>query len=128
MTLYFLAALPTLKRSAYSLAPASRRTRVTVIGDQILRSVGGYVSGAFVIATCAGISSFIFLEFVGLGEYAVALALVVAILDFIPLIGATLGAILVSVIGFANSVGIGVACIIFFVIYQQVENYVSTRG
>lgn len=124
MTLYFLAALPTIKRAAYSLAPASRRTRVTMIGDQILRSVGGYVSGAFVIASCAGVSSFIFLEIVGLGRYAVALALVVALLDFIPLIGATLGAILVSVIGVANSLGIGIACVIFFLVYQQVENYV----
>ena len=48
----------------------------------------------------------------------------VAILDFIPLIGATMGAVLVSIIGFANSLGIGIACVIFFVIYQQVENYV----
>ena len=47
LTLYFLAALPeTQARSAYSLAPASRRMRVTVLGDEILRQVGGYVAGA----------------------------------------------------------------------------------
>jgi predicted PurR-regulated permease PerM len=124
LTLYFLAALPTIKRATYSLAPASRRGRVTALGDEILRSVGGYVSGVFVVATCAGVSSFIFLEVVGLGQYAVALALVVAILDFIPLIGATLGAIVVTLIGLATSIPIGIVCIIFFVIYQQVENYV----
>lgn len=124
LTLYLLAALPKLKKSAYMLAPASRRTRVTYLGDEILRQVGGYVSGAFVIATCAGVSSFIFLEVVGLAKYAVALALVVAILDFIPLIGATIGAGIVVLIGFANSVGIGIACIIFYVAYQQIENYV----
>jgi predicted PurR-regulated permease PerM len=124
LTLYFLGALPNLKRAAYSLAPASRRERVASLGDQILRSVGGYVSGAFVIAMCAGVSSFIFLEVVGLGQYAVALALVVAILDFIPLIGATLGATVVTLIGFATSLPIGIICIVFFVIYQQVENYV----
>jgi predicted PurR-regulated permease PerM len=124
LTLYFLAALPTIKRAAYSLAPASRRERVAFLGDQILRSVGGYVSGVFVVATCAGISSFIFLEIVGLGQYAVALALVVALLDFIPLIGATLGATVVTVIGLATSVPIAIACVIFFVAYQQVENYI----
>jgi predicted PurR-regulated permease PerM len=124
LTLYFLSALPNIKRSVYSLFPASRRDRVSSLGDEILRRVGGYVAGAFVVSTCAGVSSFIFLEIVGLGEYAVALALVVAILDFIPLIGATIGATIVCAIGLATSVGVGVACIIFYIVYQQFENYV----
>lgn len=124
LTLYFLSALPTIKRSCYELAPASRRTRVSNLGDQILRQVGGYVSGAFIVAVCAGVSSFIFLEIVGLGQYALALALVVAILDFIPLIGATIGAVVVTLIGFATSPTIGVICLVFFLTYQQVENYV----
>jgi predicted PurR-regulated permease PerM len=128
LTLYFLGALPTIKRACYSLAPESRRTRVTYLGDEILRRVGGYVSGAFVVALCAGFSSFVFLEIVGLGKYAVALALVVAILDFIPLIGATLGAIVVSVIGFATSLGIGIACVIFFIVYQSSRTTSSTHG
>jgi predicted PurR-regulated permease PerM len=124
LTLYFLSALPQIKRSCYSLAPASRRARVTSLGDEILRRVGGYVAGAFVVALCAGVTSFVFLEIVGLGEYAVALALVVAILDFIPLIGATIGAVIVSAIGLATSPTVGVSCIIFYIVYQQVENYV----
>ena len=60
---------------------------------------------------------------VGLGQYAVALALVVAILDVIPMIGATLGAVIVSAIGFATDLKIGIACVIFYIVYQQVENY-----
>lgn len=124
LTLYFLSALPKIKQAGYSLAPASRRARVASLGDEILRRVGGYVAGAFFVALTAGITSFIFLEIVGLGQYALALALVVAILDFIPLIGATIGAALVTVIGLATDVKIGIACLIFYVIYQQVENYV----
>lgn len=123
LTLYFLAALPEIKRACFSLAPASRRTRVTYLGDEMLRRVGGYVAGAFVVALTAGITSFIFLEVVGLSEYALALALVVAILDFIPLIGATIGAAVVTLIGFAESLSVGIACAVFYVIYQQVENY-----
>ena len=98
LTLYFLASLQTTKHALYRLAPASRRDRVSKLGDQILRSVGGYVSGAFVVAMCAGISSLVFLFVVGLGEYAVALAFVVALLDVIPMIGATIGAVIVSAI------------------------------
>ena len=96
LTLYFLSSLATTKTALYRLAPASRRDRVTRLGDRILRSVGGYVSGAFVVAMCAGISSLVFLFAVGLGEYAVALAFVVALLDVIPMIGATIGAVIVT--------------------------------
>lgn len=124
LTLYFLVGLPSIKKSAYSLAPASRRDRVAELGDQILRGIGGYVSGAFVVAMCAGISTLIFLFIVGLGEYAVALAAVVALLDVIPLIGATLGAVIVCAIGFATDPKTGLICIVFYVLYQQLENYV----
>ena len=123
LTLYFLAGLETTKNALYRLAPASRRDRVSKLGDRVIESVGGYVSGAFIVALCAGISSLIFLFFVGLGQYAVALAFVVALLDVIPMIGATLGAIIVSAIGFAEDPRIGLACVIFYVIYQQLENY-----
>lgn len=124
LTLYFLASLETTKDALYRLAPASRRDRVSRLGNRVVRSVGGYVSGAFIVALCAGISSLIFLFVVGLGEYAVALAFVVALLDVIPMIGATLGAVIVTAIGFAENWKIGLACAIFYIIYQQVENYV----
>ncbi|WP_243060862.1 AI-2E family transporter [Nocardioides sp. SR21] len=124
LTLYFLSSLETTKSGLYRLAPASRRDRVSKLGNRIVRSVGGYVSGAFVVAMCAGISSLIFLFIAGLGEYAVALAFVVALLDVIPMIGATIGAVIVTAIAFATDWKIGVACVIFYVIYQQVENYV----
>ena len=124
LTLYFLSSLTTTKHAFYQLAPASRRDRVSRLGDRILESVGRYVSGAFVVAMCAGLSSLVFLFAVGLGEYAVALAFVVAILDVIPMIGATIGAIVVCAIAFAEDPKMGIACVIFYVIYQQVENYV----
>lgn len=124
LMLYFLASLHTIKRAAYRLAPASKRDRVANLGDRIIGNVGAYVSGAFIVGLCAGLSSLIFLMIVGLGEYAVALAAVVALLDVIPMIGATIGAVIVTAIGFATDPKIGFACLIFYVIYQQVENYV----
>jgi predicted PurR-regulated permease PerM len=124
LTLYFLASFAHTKRKLYELAPASKRARVHELGDRIVESIGGYVAGAFVVAMCAGISSLVFLLIVGLAEYAVALAAVVALLDVIPMIGATLGAIVVSAIGMATDVKIGIACVIFYIVYQQFENYV----
>ncbi|MEP9361476.1 AI-2E family transporter [Nocardioides sp. CN2-186] len=124
LTLYFLASLQTTKSALYQLAPASRRDRVSRLGDRVVRSVGGYVSGAFIVAMCAGISSLVFLFVVGLGQYAVALAFVVALLDVIPMIGATIGAVIVTAIAFAEDWRIGLACAVFYIVYQQVENYV----
>jgi predicted PurR-regulated permease PerM len=124
LMLYFLASLPSIKRFGYRLAPASRRPRVTILGDQILNNVGGYVSGAFIVALCAGLSTLVFLFVVGMGEYAVALAVVVALLDVIPMIGATLGALVVVAIAFATDPRTGLIALIFFVAYQQFENYV----
>ena len=124
LMLYFLGSLQQTKEALYRLAPASRRDRVAQLSDQILRNVGSYVSGAFIVALCAGLSSLVFLFIVGLGEYAVALSFTVALLDVIPMIGATIGAVIVSAIGFATDPKIGLACVIFYVIYQQLENYV----
>ncbi|MCD4526226.1 AI-2E family transporter [Nocardioides sp. cx-173] len=123
LTLYFLSSLEKTKQAFYRLAPASRRSRVALLGDQIIRNVGGYVSGAFIVALCAGISTLVFLFIVGLGQYAVALAFVVALLDVIPMIGATLGAVVVTAIATATDIKTGIFCAIFFLIYQQVENY-----
>ena len=124
LTLYFLASMKATTAGLYRLAPASRRDRVSKLGDRVLAGIGGYVSGAFVVALAAGLSSLIFLFIVGLGEYAVALAFVVALLDVIPMIGATIGAVIVTAIGFATDPTIGLACLVFYVVYQQVENYV----
>ena len=123
LTLYLLATLPSVKRSFYRFAPATQRPRVTELGDRIVGNVGAYVSGAALVALAAGISSLVFLLLVGLSQYAVALAAVVLILDVIPMIGATLGAVIVTAIGFATDVHIGIYCVIFYVLYQQIENY-----
>jgi predicted PurR-regulated permease PerM len=124
LTLYFLASLERTKDAMYELAPASKRSRVRELGDRILQSIGGYVSGAAVVAACAGLSSLVFLFAVGLGEYAVALAAVVTLLDVIPMIGATIGAAVVCAIALATDLRSGIACVVFYVLYQQVENYV----
>jgi predicted PurR-regulated permease PerM len=124
LTLYFLASLKTTTGAIYRLAPASRRDRVSALGDKVITNIGGYVSGAFLVALCAGLTSLVFLSLTEISQYAVALAFVVALLDVIPMIGATLGAVIVSAIAFATDVKTGVACVAFYVVYQQVENYV----
>ncbi|WP_432050434.1 AI-2E family transporter [Verrucosispora sp. NA02020] len=122
LTIYFLVYFDRMRDLAYALVPRSRRERVQLIGDEMLTKVGAYMVGALSIAVLAGVAAFVFALAVGL-PYPFALAVVVAITDLIPQIGATLGAVVVSLVGFATEPSVGIACIVFFVIYQQIENY-----
>ncbi len=122
LTLYLLGSLPTIKTTAYHIVPRSRRARVQLLGDEILGKVGGYVAGALTIAGIAGSTTLIFLLVVK-APYPVALAMLIALTDLIPLIGATIGAVVVTVILLFYSIPVGIAAAIFFIAYQQVENY-----
>nr|MDP9492139.1 AI-2E family transporter [Actinomycetota bacterium] len=79
--------------------------------------------GNLLISIIAGIASTVVLLIMGV-PYAFALGLLVAILDLIPLAGATLAAIIVSTVAFLASVPAGIVVLIFFIVYQQVENHV----
>jgi predicted PurR-regulated permease PerM len=122
LTIYFMAAFERIKSGAYRLFPRSRRERITLLTDEILTKVGAYMAGALAIAVLAGVSTFVLVMIIGLA-YPFALAVVVAVLDLIPQIGATLGAVVVSLVGLASSLTHGIVCVVFFIIYQQVENY-----
>jgi predicted PurR-regulated permease PerM len=94
------------------------------VGANFLRATGGYVRGNLAISVVAGIASYIVLKILGI-PYAETLAVLVAVLDVIPLVGATIGAVIVCLVGFATgSVVDGVVLVVFFVLYQQFENNV----
>nr|WP_236642678.1 AI-2E family transporter [Actinoplanes utahensis] len=122
LTIYFMVAFERIKATGYRLVPSSRRERVTLLTDEILTKVGAYMVGALAIAVLAGASTFALALILGLA-YPFALAVAVAICDLIPQIGATIGAVIVSLVGLASSITDGLVCIVFFLIYQQIENY-----
>lgn len=122
LTLYFLASMPTLRATAYRLVPRSRRQRVQLLGDEISRRIGGYVIGQIAIATLNGICTYVVLLIVGV-PYPALLAIVVGLFGLIPLVGATLGAVVVVVVALFSSVPDAVVVGGYYLIYQQVENY-----
>jgi predicted PurR-regulated permease PerM len=122
LTLYFLSNLPNIKAAAYRAVPRSRRARVGLLADEILERVGSYVAGALVIAACAGVTTFIVLLIFHV-PYPVALAILVAITDLIPLIGATIGAVVVTLVSFFVSTKTGIIVGVYYAAYQQFENY-----
>ena len=123
LTLYFLGAYQRIKRGAYRLLPRSRRARAGLIADEILNRVGGYVLGNLATSFIAGILALVFFLVAGV-PYPVALAMLVALLDLIPLVGATIAAVVCTAVAFFVSAPVGIATGTYFAIYQQVENYV----
>jgi predicted PurR-regulated permease PerM len=124
LMVYFLATLPSIKHAAYSLAPASRRPRVSELGDRIILSTGSYVAGAFLVSVCAGISTLIFTFIVGLGDYAFALAFIVGLLSLIPVVGAVVSGIIITALALTVSPTTALVTAIYYIAYQQLESYV----
>ena len=116
MTYFMLLEGPLWVERCFGLLPEASRPRWRKVGHEIYRTVGGYVTGNLLISLIAGGLTTIVLLLLGV-PYAVALGLIVAILDLIPLAGATIAA-------FIHSVPAGIIVVVFFILYQQVENHV----
>jgi predicted PurR-regulated permease PerM len=123
LTFFMLLEGPSWLDRFYAQLREDRRERWQNIGRQVYRTVGGYVSGNLLISLIAGIVSTITLSVLGV-PFALALGLLVAILDLIPLAGATIAAVIVSTVAFLDSTTVGIIVVIFFVLYQQLENHV----
>ena len=106
----------------YALFPERSQARWRKVGDDIYKTVGGYVTGNILISVIAGASATVVLLIMGV-PYAVALGLLVAVLDLIPLAGATVAGLIVVLVAFLHSVPAGIVLAIFVIVYQQLENH-----
>jgi predicted PurR-regulated permease PerM len=123
-TAYFMADLPRLRSGLVRLFPIDRRVRAKQVLDLVIDKVGGYMIGNIIISIFAGVFSYLAFRLLGV-PFATPLAVLVAVFDLIPMIGATLGAITgVLVALFTRPLWpTTVLVAVFFVVYQQVENY-----
>jgi predicted PurR-regulated permease PerM len=122
LSIYFLAGLPRIKLFAYQLVPHSRRPRVILIGDEILAKVGGYVLGNFITSVIAGAGTFFWLLAFGI-PYPLLLAMFVALLDLIPVIGSTIGGAVVTLVALTVSLPVAIATLAFYIAYRLAEDY-----
>lgn len=123
MTFFMLLEGPTWVERFFGLMSDRSQERWRKNANAIYRTVGGYVTGNLLISLIAGSLTTVVLLIMGV-PYAVALGLIVAILDLIPLAGATIAAILIGAVAFLHSVPAGIVVVVFFVLYQQLENHV----
>jgi len=105
------------------LRPEHER-RARDVGAKVYKAVGGYVTGALTIAIIAGTSTYIVLSILGIG-FAVPLAVLMGFLVLIPLVGATIGGVIIAIVtAFEDFPTALIVWTAFFVLYQQVENNV----
>jgi predicted PurR-regulated permease PerM len=123
LTLFMLLEGPAWMNRFYSFLPAESQPRWRAVGYDVYRTVGGYVTGNLAISLIAGTISTAVLLALGV-PYAIALGLLVALLDLIPLAGATIAAVIVTTVGFLDSTTSGIVLLVFFIVYQQLENHV----
>ena len=107
----------------YRQVPETRARRFRKIAGDISDAISGYVFGNFVISVLAGLVTYVTLRILGV-PFALPLAILFGFFDLIPLVGATLGGILVGiVVAFAADFPIGVIVwVAVLILYQQVEN------
>jgi predicted PurR-regulated permease PerM len=101
--------------------PATGR-RIRRVAADCARSVTGYISGNLLISVICGGLTFVVLLILGV-PFAGLIALFVGIADLIPLVGATLGGAAAVIAGFLHSTTAGIVVLVFFVVYQQLENH-----
>jgi predicted PurR-regulated permease PerM len=122
LTIYFLFALPGVKRLWLSLIPRSRRARVDLLTEEVFTRVGGFMLGNLLTSVISGVGTYVWLLVFGVRD-ALLLALVVALFDLIPMVGSTVAGIIVSLVAFTRGIPIGVATIAFYIIYRYLEDY-----
>jgi predicted PurR-regulated permease PerM len=103
-------------------APDTQRPRWERIFAGIYRTIGGYVTGNLAISVIAGAVAGVTLFALGV-PYALPLALVVAVLDLIPLVGASLATLLVGLAALTQGWLPAIVVVVVMVVYQQIENH-----
>jgi predicted PurR-regulated permease PerM len=127
VTIFVLAYLmvlegPKVVEGTLNLMEPQRRERVRRVGADCAKSITGYISGNLLISVICGVLTYIVLKVTGV-PFAGLISLFVALADLIPLIGATLGAVVACLAAAVHSIPAFIAVAIFFLVYQQLENH-----
>jgi len=113
---------PRLVEGTLALFPGDRAEHIRSVGADCAKTITGYISGNLLISVICGGLTYAVLSIVGV-PFSGLIALFVGITDLIPLVGATLGAVVAGLAAFVDSVPAGIIVVVFFVVYQQLENH-----
>jgi len=123
LTVMMLAEGPRWRKIVDEMTPASKRKRYAKLSRDMRRVVQGYVNGQVLLAGIAAL--LITPVFFVLGvSYPVALMVIVFICGLIPMVGHTIGAIICTLVALFTSLPAALTVLGFYILYQQIENYV----
>jgi predicted PurR-regulated permease PerM len=122
LTIYFLIALPGVRKLWLSLIPRSRRERVGLLTNEVFDRVGGFMLGNLLTSVISGVGTYVWLLIFGV-PYALLLALFVALFDLIPLVGSTVAGVVVSLVALTKGLPVAVATAAFYLVYRFLEDY-----
>jgi predicted PurR-regulated permease PerM len=120
LTFFLLLGSERYVNAGVGLFPERHQPLVRRILGQAGGAISGYITGNLSISVICGITTFVVLLILGM-PYAAPLALLVAVLDLIPLVGATLGGALLVIVGLFVEPWKAVVLLIYIVVYQQAE-------
>jgi predicted PurR-regulated permease PerM len=122
LSIYFLADFRRIRNVIYRLVPARRRPRAILIGDQIYVRIGAYLLGNLLVSLISGVVAFCCLVVLGV-PYALFLAMMVAVLDLVPVVGTLIAAGVVAAVALTVSVPACVVTLAVLAVYKVVEDY-----
>ncbi|PYC65454.1 AI-2E family transporter [Streptomyces tateyamensis] len=122
VSLYVMAALPVIKTFCYRFVPRSRREEVEEITEEILLRTGRYMLGNVLTSAVAGLATFVWCAATGV-PYAGALGVFVALMDLVPMVGSTIGGVVVSLVALSVSLPVALATAGFYIAFRLLEDY-----
>lgn len=126
MTFMMLIEGPMWFNRILSLFPANKHERRKKLANDMYNTVTGFVNGQLILVTIGGFFTLITLliasTLLDVSINAVALAGIVVVLGLIPMIGVPIAAAIVILMSLFSSATLALVMLIFFIVYQQLEN------
>jgi predicted PurR-regulated permease PerM len=122
VTLYVMAALPAIKRFCYRFVPGTRRARAEALSEEILSRVGRFMLGNTLTSLVAGLATFAWCSATGV-PFPAALGFFVGLADMVPVVGSTVGGVVVSLVALSVSLPVAIATTGFYVAFRLAEDY-----
>lgn len=122
LAIYFMISLDGMKRYSARLVAKSKREQFTKLTNQVVNSVGRWVSAQVAIAVIHAVTVFIFLTVLQ-AEYSLLLSILAFVLALIPLVGPISSAVLVTLVTLLQSPSEALVVGIFYLVYLQIEAY-----
>ena len=125
MSIYWLIAMPSMKRFVLSLVPEQSRGYASETLAQLGSTMGGYVRGAVIDGVIVGVLTYVGLLIIGV-DYAIVLAVTAGLFELVPVVGPIAATVPIVSIAFLDSPMTGFITLAFWLVVQQIESQILT--